>query len=165
MPARATSRSCCPFRSPRAGSSSRSLCSTSKSRWRSSTRTSTGDRHLEESPAKPSLVSALQIRLLGKSFGRLEGASDRGAQTLPSSLGLRVGAATCLEKSEKRGVQAARNGPSEVRKGHPLCGTNVSLNKIHFHRYWTGVRFRLVEVSEVSARLKAPVGLPILCHK
>src|SRR5271165_6323757 len=43
MPARATSRSCCPFKSPRAGSSSRSLCSTSKSHWRSSTPTSTGD--------------------------------------------------------------------------------------------------------------------------
>src|SRR5208283_1103054 len=49
--------------------------------------------------------------------------------------------------------------------GHPLCGTNVSLYRIHFHRYWTGVRFRFVEVPEVSAALNAPVGLPILCHK
>ena len=30
--------------------------------------------------------------------------------------GLKAGAATGLEKSEKRGVQAARNGPSEHRK-------------------------------------------------
>jgi hypothetical protein len=29
---------------------------------------------------------------------------------------LKAGAATCLEKSEKRGVQAARNGPSEDKK-------------------------------------------------
>jgi len=50
-------------------------------------------------------------------------------------------------------------------RGHPLCGTYVSLYRIHFHRYWTGVRFRLVEISEVSAALTAPVGLPILCHK
>src|SRR5208337_2219498 len=32
------------------------------------------------------------------------------------SIGLKAGAATGLEKSEKRGVQAARNGPSEDRK-------------------------------------------------
>src|SRR5271157_955004 len=37
--------------------------------------------------------------------------------------------------------------------------------RIHFHRYWTGMRFRFVEISEVSAPLNAPVGLPILCHK
>src|SRR5208337_3658860 len=49
--------------------------------------------------------------------------------------------------------------------GHPPCSTNVSLWRIHFHRYWTGVRFRLVEISEVSAALNAPVGLPIFCHK
>jgi hypothetical protein len=30
--------------------------------------------------------------------------------------GLKAGVATGLEKSEKRGVQAARNGPSEDRK-------------------------------------------------
>ena len=66
--------------------------------------------------------------------------------------------ATGLEKSEKRGVQAARNGPSlpptpaggpvakpelgtadrlgsRERGGrdNPLCGTNVSVYKIHFH--------------------------------
>jgi len=49
--------------------------------------------------------------------------------------------------------------------GHPLCGTNASLNRIHFHRYWTDVRSRLVWVSEVSAALDAPTGLPIFCHK
>src|SRR5271166_749837 len=26
------------------------------------------------------------------------------------------------------------------RRTKPLCGTNVSLHRIHFHRYWTGVR-------------------------
>jgi hypothetical protein len=30
---------------------------------------------------------------------------------------------------------------AEARKGHPLCGTNVSFHKIHFYQYWTGVRF------------------------
>src|SRR5208337_3433046 len=45
-------------------------------------------------------------------------------------------------------------------RGHPLCGTNVSLYKIHFHQYWTGVRFRLVEGSEVSAAINARAGLP-----
>src|SRR5208337_1896384 len=49
--------------------------------------------------------------------------------------------------------------------GHPLCGTNVSLWRIHLHRHWTGVRFGFVEVPEVSSAIKAPVGLPILCHK
>src|SRR5208283_3665431 len=53
----------------------------------------------------------------------------------------------------------------ERGRGPPLCGTYVSLYRIHFHRYWTDVRFRLVEISEVSAALTAPVGLPILCHK
>ncbi len=32
------------------------------------------------------------------------------------NIGLKAGATTGLEKSEKRGVQAARNGPSEDRK-------------------------------------------------
>src|SRR5208337_4350023 len=53
----------------------------------------------------------------------------------------------------------------ETGWGHPLCGTNGSLSRIHLHRYWTGVRFRLVEVPVVSAALNAPLGLPILCHK
>jgi len=37
--------------------------------------------------------------------------------------GLKAGAATCLEKSEKHGVQAARNGPSADRK----CWQRVEL--------------------------------------
>jgi hypothetical protein len=66
-----------------------------------------------------------------------------GAPSMPRAElgihGLKPGAATGLEKSEKRGVQTARNAPSEVRKGHPLCGTKVSLYKIPFHQNWTGV--------------------------
>src|SRR5271157_2274115 len=30
------------------------------------------------------------------------------------------------------------------------------MNRIHFHRYWTGVRFRLVEVSEIRQRSTPP---------
>jgi|GEM_PF-5469638 len=63
------------------------------------------------------------------------------------------------------GSEFGPNFPCKTGWGHPLCGTDVSLYNIHFHRYCTGVRFRLVEVPEVSAAHKAPVGLPILCHK
>src|SRR5208337_4410617 len=77
--------------------------------------------------------------------------------------------------SRKRGVHAARNGPSppptpaggpvaqpeistadrlgsreRAGGGRTLCGTNMSFYKILSHQYWTGVRFRLVEVSESS---------------
>ena len=45
--------------------------------------------------------------------------------------GLRAGAATGLEKSEKRGIQAARNGPSEDRK----CWQRVELG-IHGLKSW-----------------------------
>ncbi len=86
--------------------------------------------------------------------------------------------------SRKRGVHAARNGPSppptpaggpvpqreistadrlgsrERVRGRTLCGTNISFYKILSHQYWTGVRFRLVEVSEVSAAINARAGLP-----
>jgi len=85
----------------------------------------------------------------------------------------------CLEMSRKRGVHAARNGPSgpptpaggpvaqpeistadrfgsrERVRGRTLCGTNISFYKILSHQYWTGVRFRLVKVSEVSAAINA----------
>ncbi len=51
----------------------------------------------------------------------------RGSPTLPRAElginGLKARAATGLEKSEKRGVQAARNGPSEDRK----CWQRVEL--------------------------------------
>src|SRR5208337_1269310 len=58
-------------------------------------------------------------------------------------------------------LRSGRRRSGKTGWGHPLCGSNVSLQRIHSHRYWTGVRFRFVEVSEVSAALKAPVGLPI----
>src|SRR5208283_1932805 len=61
--------------------------------------------------------------------------------------------------------RSGRRRSGKTGWGHPLFGRNVSLYRIHFHRYWTGVRFRFVEVSEVSAALNAPVGLPIFCRK
>src|SRR5208283_3820952 len=67
--------------------------------------------------------------------------------------------------AEVPSLAASAPGKGKTGWGHPLCGTYVSLYRIHFHRYWTGVRFRLVEISEVSAALTAPVGLPILWHK
>src|SRR5271157_1796880 len=45
-------------------------------------------------------------------------------------------------------------------RGRTLCGTKISFYKILSHQYWTGVRFRLVEVSEVSAAINARAGLP-----
>src|SRR5208282_695280 len=89
--------------------------------------------------------------------------------------GLNKWTVKCLEMSRKRAVQAARNGPSppptpaggpvaqpeistadrlgsreRAGGGRTLCGTNISFYKILSHQYWTGVRFRLVEVSESS---------------
>ena len=89
-PARATSRSCCPFRSPRAGSSSRSLCSTSKSRWRSSTRTSTGDRHPRRDMFKPepglSFANWVALKILRASGGGYRPwRTDFALQTRPVS--------------------------------------------------------------------------------
>src|SRR5271157_2500888 len=138
--------------------------------------------------------------------------------------GHKAGAGKSLEKSEKRAVHAARNGPSADRqywqrfelgiqglknwgrnwsrkvretrssssrkrpepaahpcrgpggqagdehggspwfkgtrgRGRTLCGTNIRFYKIRSHQYWTGVRFRLVEVSEVSAAINGRAGL------
>src|SRR5208283_1865850 len=55
--------------------------------------------------------------------------------------------------------------PSGDERVRSLSDRGAVSFKTHFHRYWTGVRFRLVENSEVSAAITAPVGLPILCHK
>src|SRR5271165_2880716 len=82
--------------------------------------------------------------------------------------GLKAGAATGLEKSEKRGVQAARNGPSEDRK----CWQRVALG-IHGLRSWgrnwsrkvretrssRGPRGR-VAPGEQSPGATRPLGLP-----
>ena len=60
----------------------------------------------------------------------------RGPPSMPRAElgihGLRAGAATGLEKSEKRGVQVARNGPSEDGK----CWQRVELG-IHGLNRWT----------------------------
>ena len=58
-----------------------------------------------------------------RSWQLLNGGDQRGVS--------KGGAATGLEKSEKRGVQAARNGPSEDRK----CWQHVELG-IHGLRSW-----------------------------
>ena len=65
---------------------------------------------------------------------------DLGGSSGPPSMsraelgihGLKTGGATCLEKSEKRGVQAASNAPSEDRK----CCQRVELG-IHGLNRWT----------------------------
>src|SRR5208337_2997250 len=55
--------------------------------------------------------------------------------------------------------------PSGDERVRSLSDRGAVSFKTHFHRHWTGVRFRLVKVPEVSAPINAPVGLPILCHK
>src|SRR5208337_2500152 len=48
-----------------------------------------------------------------------------------------------------------------------LRGTYVSLYRIHFHRYWTGVRFRLVEVLQFRTTVlwSALNGRPVQISK
>ena len=65
--------------------------------------------------------------------------------------GLRAGAATGLEKSEKRGVQAARNGPSEDRK----CWQRVELG-IHGLRAGAATGLEKSEKRGVQAARNGP---------
>ena len=59
----------------------------------------------------------------------------------------------------------ARRFGQETGRGYPLCGTNVSLYRIHFHKYWTSELYGNVEFQEFRQRSMPPVGLPIICHK
>ena len=53
-------------------------------------------------------------------------------------------------------LRSSRRRSGKTGWGHPLCGTNVSLYRIHFHQYWTGVRLRLVEVFQIRQRSMPP---------
>ena len=60
--------------------------------------------------------------------------------------------------------QSGRRRSGKTELGHPLCGTNFSLYRIHLHRYWTDVRWRFVSFFRNSAAINAPVGIPSICH-
>jgi hypothetical protein len=60
--------------------------------------------------------------------------------------------------------QSGRRRSGKTELGHSLCGTNFSLYRIHLRRYWTDVRWRFVSFFRNSAAIKAPVGIPIICH-
>ncbi len=48
-----------------------------------------------------------------------------------------------MDRSGTRPGDEGNRSAAQRGWGHPLCGTNVGFYKIHFLRYWTGVRFRL----------------------
>jgi hypothetical protein len=61
------------------------------------------------------------------------------------------------------------DGPSWFQRmrgrDHPLCGTNISFQTIHFYQYWTGVRFRLVKIFEFRQPSLEALDPPRVCHK
>ena len=79
----------------------------------------------------------------------------RGPPSMPRAAlgihGLRAGAATGLEKSEKRGVQAARNGPSEDGK----CWQRIELG-IHGLRAGAATGLEKSEKRGVQAARNGP---------